>query len=199
MPVGLEERIRAEPTRLVGIVERRVEQHRDREVVAPPLARLLAAGQAVDPRAARQAVRNAMAVLVDDDPVLQVSVADARVIRMLANRSGRRSGRDGGPDRVPVGLRDARDGDRRRSRRQRARQDGSGAAAVEGDDERFRSGRARLPCLLDVLTAEVAAGHDRDPVAGRSARVVRGRAAVAGVDEPTGRSCRGRSRREACP
>ena len=154
-----------EATRLVGIVERRVEQHRDREVVAPPLARLLAAGQAVDTRAAREAVRNAMAVLVDDDPVLQVSVADARVIRMLANRSGRRSGRDGRPDRVPVGLRDARDGDRRRSRRQRARQDGSGAAAVEGDDERLRSGRARLPCLLDVLTAEVAAGHDRDPVA----------------------------------
>ena len=62
-----------------------------------------------------------------------------------------------------------------------------------------RAGGARLPRLDDVLAAGVAAGDDRDRVAGRRGRVVGGDAAVPGVEERAGRAGDGRSGREARP
>ena len=157
--VGLEERVRAHAARLIRVVESRVEERRDGDVVAPALARLLVAAQAVDPGAAGQAVGEAVPVLVEDDPVLEVAVADARVGRVLAD--GRRSApAASGPDRVAVGLRDL-------DRRDRGRRRRSCAPVVDPDRgarRRCGRGRARLApgglarCGLgEVLAARVAA------------------------------------------
>ena len=110
VPVVLEEGVRPHPTRLVRVVERRVEQHRDGVVVAPALARLLVAGEAVDRRAAREAVRDPVPVLVDDDPVLEVPVPDAGMVRVLAHRSRGGAGGDRVANGRAVGRGDARDG-----------------------------------------------------------------------------------------
>ncbi len=153
VPIGLEEGVRPHPARLVRIVERRVEQHRDGEVVAPALARLLVAGEAVDRRAACEAVRDPVPVLVDDDPVLEVAVADPGMVRVLAHGSGGGAGGDRRPDRVPVRLGDARDRNVRHGGRLRSRQDRRGGRGAVCDDQRRRTGRACLPRLLDVLAA----------------------------------------------
>ena len=78
--VVLEEHVRAHAARLVRVVQCRVERERDREVVAPSLARLLVAGEAVHGlRTAREAVGDAVPVLVDDDPAVEVAVAYRRL------------------------------------------------------------------------------------------------------------------------
>ena len=47
-----------------------------------------------------------MPVLVEDDPVLEVAVADAGMVGVLADGARRRPAGDRGLDRVAVGLRD---------------------------------------------------------------------------------------------
>ena len=198
--VVLEERVRAHPARLVRIVQRRIEQERDGEVVAPALARLLVPAQAVDTRAAGEPVRDAVGVLVDDDAVLEVAVADPRVIRVLADGSGRRTGGDGGLERVPVGLRDRDGGNGHRRGRHRGRQDGRAGARVVGDDDAARAQRLGGLHAQQERAGGGAAVHDRDPGSrGRARGVLGGAAARAGVDERPRHPRRGRRGPEPGP
>jgi hypothetical protein len=135
---GLEERIRARAALALGVVQARVEQQGHAQVVAPALARLLVARQAVlGLRAAGETVRDAMAVLVDDDVARDVTVADPGVRRVLAQVAGRRrAGGDQGLDRVAVGLVDGHGRDHDRLVGLRAGQDRRGVAGgVVGDHD----------------------------------------------------------------
>ena len=107
-----------------------------------------------------------MTVLVEDDPVLEVAVADAGMRRVLAHGAGHVAGGDGGADGIAVGLGDAGHRDGGRGGGERAGQDRRVAGGVQGDDQGLGAGRAGHAGLLDVLAAGVAAGHDRHPVAG---------------------------------
>ena len=125
LPVRLEEGVRPHAARALRVVERGVEHGRDGDVVAPALARLLVAAEAVDGGTAGEAVREPVAVLVVDDPVLEVAVPDPRAPRGLADGARRRQRR---LDRGPVGLGDA-DGRDGRPERRRSCRPGSAASA----------------------------------------------------------------------
>ena len=87
-----------------------------------------------------------MPVLVDDDPVLEVTVADPGMVRMLPDAAGRRPERDGGLDRVAVGLGDGDRGDARPAVPviERGQHRRSGGRVVR-DDDRVGPERLREP------------------------------------------------------